>query len=207
MKLKVLIADDHALIRQALRAQLELEGYEVVGEADNGARVLPLVHRLRPDLVLLDIRMPGADGLTCLDRLRTEHPDVKVVVVSASTERDTVSAALARGARGFIAKSIAPQDLGAALRQAVDGTAWFRVGNEATPEAHVRELAGLTERELAILQSLVRGQSNKQISADLFVAEQTVKFHLTNVYRKLGVANRTGAVAYAAEHGLTATSE
>ena len=207
MALKVLIADDHALIRQALRAQLVEDGYEVVGEADNGARVLPLVHRLRPDLVLLDIRMPGADGLTCLDRMRAEHPDVKVVVLSASTDQNTVTAALSRGACGFIAKSIAPGDLAAALRQAVEGTAWFRVGNEASPEDHVRDVAGLTERELAILRSLARGASNKQISSELFVAEQTVKFHLTNVYRKLGVSNRSGAVRYAAEHGLAAPGE
>ena len=203
MALKVVVADDHALIRTAVRTELERDGdFEVVGEADNGARVLPLVHRHHPDLVLLDMRMPGADGLSCLDRMRAEHPDVKVVVLSASTDRELVADALRRGAAGYISKSIDPVDLPGALRQALAGTTWFRVGDEQSPTEHVQDSAGLTDRELDMLRAVARGLSNKQISAELFVTEQTVKFHLSNVYRKIGVANRAGAVRYAADHGL-----
>lgn len=203
MPLKVVMADDHALLRAAVRGALERDGgFEVVGETDNGARVLPLVHRLRPDLLLLDLRMPGVDGFTCLDRMRAQEPDVPVVVMSANADRDSVGEALRRGARGFVSKAIEPDDLAAALRQALSGTAWFRVGHEETPEAHAQSVAGLTDREVEMLRAVASGRSNKQISAELVVTEQTVKFHLSNVYRKLGVANRAGAVRFAAEHGL-----
>lgn len=203
MAVRVLLADDHALIRVALRGALERDGgFEVLAEAESGAQVLPLVHRLRPDLVLMDMRMPGMDGLQALDRIKAERPEVKVVIISASTEPDIVNSALSRGASGFLVKSISPDDLPSVLRQAIAGTAWFPIGEQRTPDAQMGAQLGMTDRELDVLRSLVRGLSNKQISAELFVSEQTVKFHVTNIYRKLDVANRAGAIAKAAQFGL-----
>jgi DNA-binding NarL/FixJ family response regulator len=205
MALRVVIADDHGLMLHALRRVLEDDdGFEVVGETDSGAHVLPLVGRHAPDLVLMDMRMPGMDGLTALDRIRERHPNVKVVIISQSSDETEIQAALRRGAAGYIVKTINPSDVPAALRQAYDGTAFYALGGSETAEQHLSRRFGLTEREVAILRAVARGLSNKQISQELWVTEQTVKFHLSNVYRKLGVANRAGAVRHAHQHGLTA---
>src|SRR5215210_3750188 len=198
--MKILLADDHQLVLQGIRQTLEgVDDIEVVGEAHNGAQVLPLIGRTNPDLVLLDIRMPQLDGLSCLERIRARYPDVKVVVLSASNERQHIEQALRRGASGYIVKSVNTVDLPAAIRQTIDGTVYHAVGmtSDASGEA-----AGLTERELVILRAVSRGLSNQAIGRELWVTEQTVKFHLTNIYRKLGVANRAQAVHYAHQHGL-----
>ena len=200
--MRVLVADDHKLIVEGIKRALdESEDFEVVGEASSGSQVLPLVRRTNPDLVLLDLRMPGADGLTCLSQIRKHHPDVKVVVLSVSTDENLIQTVLKRGASAYIVKSINPIDLPSALRQAVEGTVYNAIG---LPEAgdSTAKAAGLTDREIAILSALARGLSNEAIGKELWVAEQTVKFHLTNVYRKLGVSNRTEAARYAYQQGL-----
>jgi DNA-binding NarL/FixJ family response regulator len=202
--MRVLIADDHPLILAGVKHALEeAEGFEVVAEANTGAQVLPLVSQTQPDLCLLDMRMPEMDGLTCLDRIRKRHPDVKVVILSVSTDPDVIQDVLNRGASAYIVKSVNPIDIPSALRQALDGSVFNAVG---LPETRVAEdaakAAGLTERETSILKALARGLSNDAIGKELWVAEQTVKFHLTNIYRKLGVSNRTEATRYAYEHGL-----
>jgi NarL family two-component system response regulator LiaR len=177
-------------------------GFEIVGEASNGAQVLPLVRRLKPDLVLLDIRMPQMDGLTCLTKIRKDFPDVKVVMLSVSQDPDLIQSALKKGASAFIVKTIDSDDLAAAVRQALNGNVFTTAGITEDPGQRAAKDAGLTERELGIVRAVARGLSNEAISKELWVAEQTVKFHLTNIYRKLGVSNRTEAARYAFEHGL-----
>ncbi len=200
--MRVLIADDHKLIVDGIKRALEESSdFEVVGEASSGSQVLPLVARTKPDLVLLDLRMPGADGLTCLTRIRKRHPEVKVVVLSVSTDEHVIQTVLKRGASAYIVKSINPIDLPSALRQAVEGTVYSAIGLPADSGSAARA-AGLTDRETAILSAVARGLSNDAIGKELWVAEQTVKFHLTNIYRKLGVSNRTEATRYAYENGL-----
>jgi DNA-binding NarL/FixJ family response regulator len=201
--MKVVIADDHRLMLKGVRRALETaDDIEIVGEARTGAEVLPLVHQTDPDLVLLDIRMPELDGFGCLDRLRKQFPDVKVVVLSVFSDPENIQRALARGACGYIVKSVDPTELPGAIRQAVDGTIYSPLGlPEADEDATAKE-AGLTEREISIVKGVARGLSNQAIGKQLWVTEQTVKFHLTNIYRKLGVANRTEAARYAYEHGL-----
>ena len=204
MAIKVVIADDHRLMLDALKRVLdEAPDFEVLADTDSGAHVLPLVARHTPDLVLMDVRMPGMDGLSALDQIRKRHPDVKVVLISASTDQEEIQAALRRGADGYLVKSINPADIPSALRQAYEGTAFYALGAAESSEEHVARRTGLTERELTILKAVSRGLSNKAISEELWVTEQTVKFHLSNVYRKLGVSNRAGAVRYAHEQGLT----
>ena len=201
--MKVLIADDHRLMLEGIRRALEgVEGFEIVGEAYTGSQVLPLVGRTQPDVVLLDIRMPQMDGLTCIELIRKRYPKVKVVVLSVFNDPEHIQAALKRGASGYIVKSVNPLDLASALRQALEGTVYHALGLPETDDESEAKAAGLTERELAILKAVARGLSNQAIGKELWVTEQTVKFHLTNIYRKLGVANRTEAARYAYQHGL-----
>ena len=184
------------------RALEDEEEMEVVGEATTGAQVLPLVNQTHPDVVLLDIRMPKMDGLQCLDQIRTRHPDVKVVMLSVYSDPEHIQIALSRGACGYIVKTINPRDLAASLRQAVEGSVYHALGTAEVTEESEARAAGLTEREVAILKAVARGLSNQAIGQELWVTEQTVKFHLTNIYRKLGVANRTEAARHAYQHGL-----
>ncbi len=201
--LKLLIADDHALMIEAVKLAVENEpDFEIVGEAESGSQVLPLVRQTSPDLVVLDLRMPGIDGLTCIKLLRERFPDVKIAVLSGLDSDETVESALRLGASAFISKNVEPQLLGPALRQAAEGEVREPIGKAAKRANPAVEEKGLTARELAVLRSLREGHSNKQIARSLWVAEQTVKFHLTNIYRKLDVDSRTEAVHWAYRHGL-----
>ena len=202
--MRVLIADDHPLILAGIKRALEEDDqFEVVAEARVGSQVLPLVSQTQPDLALLDLRMPEMDGLACLDRIRKEHPKVKVVILSVSTDPEVVQTVLNHGAAAYVVKSVNPIDLSSALRQALEGTVFSAVGlPEKTAQQDAVKAAGLTDRETTILKALARGLSNEAIGKELWVAQQTVKFHLTNIYRKLEVSNRTEAARYAYEHGL-----
>ena len=200
--MRVLIADDHRLILDGIRRALETDGdFEIVGETQSGTQVLALVARTQPELVLLDVRMPHMDGLACLDEIKRRHPDVKVVMLSASASPELVEAALRRGASAYIVKTVNPDDLPATLRQALEGNVHTALGMEEA-ERPGAKAAGLTDRELTILGALARGLSNDEIAKEFWVAPQTVKFHLTNIYRKLGVKNRTEATRLAYQHGL-----
>lgn len=163
---------------------------------------MPLVGRTQPDIVMLDLRMPEVDGLVCLDQIKKRHPDIHVIVLSVSTDQKLIENVLKRGASAYIVKSVNPVDLPAAIRQAIEQTVYTAIGLPDDPMASTAKAAGLTERELAILSALAQGMSNAAIAKRLWVAPQTVKFHLTNIYRKLGVANRTEAARYAYQQGL-----
>ena len=202
--MRVLIADDNRLMLEGVRRALEpVEDIEIVGTTHTGSQVLPLVERRRPDLVALELRMRGADGRRCLELLREQHPDIKVVVLSASSAYDDIRWALTSGARAFIVKTVNPLDIPAALRHAYEETVHHAIGFEPSPEDELRA-AGLTERELTMLKALSRGLSNKAISRELWVSEETVKFHLGNLYRKLGVPNRLAAANIAHARGIAA---
>jgi DNA-binding NarL/FixJ family response regulator len=204
--LKVLVADDHPLIVQGLRRALEAcDDIEVVGEARSGAEVLPLVERRNPDIVLLDLRMPKMDGVECIAAIKQSQPQVKAVVLSGSEDRGSIDAAIAAGASAYVLKSVSSLDVPALLRQVAAGYTLFHAPKDEGGEADTAGNgpgAELTERELTILAAVAGGLTTKAISAELWVSEHTVKFHLTNIYRKLGVSNRSGAVRYAYEHGL-----
>ena len=187
----------------AIRLTLEQsEDIELVGEALTGSEALPLIGRTHPDLVLLDIRMPQMDGLTCLGKIRERHPKIKVVILSGIDEPEQIQTALKHGASAFVVKHVDPRDLASALRQAMAGTVFQMLGSGESSEENAAKAAGVTESEMRVLTALARGLSNKQIAAELFITEQTVKFHLTNIYRKLHVGNRTEATRYAYQHGI-----
>jgi DNA-binding NarL/FixJ family response regulator len=204
--LKVLIADDHPLILQGIRRALdECDDIEVVGEAKAGDELLALIERRLPDVVLLDLQMPGRTGLECVAEISARHPQIKSVVLSASEDRATIDAALTAGASAYVLKSVSPVDIPAALRQAASGTIFHAPPHGARAGAAPAQdapHAPLTERERAILQAVAAGLTTRAISEELWLSQHTVKFHLTNIYRKLGVANRSAAVRYAFEHGL-----
>jgi DNA-binding NarL/FixJ family response regulator len=210
--MRVVLADDHPLFLEALTIALEGAGITVVGKATRGDHLVELVEGLTEvDAVLLDLQMPGYDGFECLDRIRQHNPDVTLIVISATDDEANVRRALDRGAVCFIGKSIDPNDLAAAVRAmlcdaihlgGVNGTELGPVGSrsEAVPGSGAGDL--LTRRELEILKLTSSGLSNAQMAEALWVTEQTVKFHLSNIYRKIGVGNRTGASRWAQQHGL-----
>jgi DNA-binding NarL/FixJ family response regulator len=203
--LKVLIADDHPLMLQGIRKALEAsDDIEVVGEARSGEEALALVERRNPDLVLLDLHMPGLGGLDCVAELKRSRPEVKTVVISASDDRASIDSALLAGASAYILKSVSPMDIPSVLRQASIG-AVYHTPSAPPPRNGEEPTAGgpeLTPRETTILTAIASGSTTKAISQDLWLSEHTVKFHLTNIYRKLGVSNRSGAVRYAFENDL-----
>jgi DNA-binding NarL/FixJ family response regulator len=202
-RLKVVIVDDHRLMLDAIRVSLERDDdMEVVGEANSGEKVFPLVSQTGPDAVLLDVRMPGMDGLAVLELLRERFPTIAVIMLSGIDDPALVRAALERGASAFVLKHVDPRDLAAAIRQAVRGSIFRPVDVLLPATEESSEHVELSKRELSILEALQSGGSNREIAQRLFLAEQTVKFHLTNIYRKLGVSTRTEAVHYAYAHGL-----
>jgi DNA-binding NarL/FixJ family response regulator len=206
--LKVLIADDHPLMLQGIRRALEAsDDIDVIGEARCGEELLSLVERRKPDLVLLDLHMPGLCGVECIQAIKLTNPEIKTVVISASDDRANIDAALVAGASAYILKSVSPMDIPSVLRQASAG-AVFHVPSAPPPRLGAQELPSgpdLTPRETTILAAVAGGLTTKAISRDLWLSEHTVKFHLTNIYRKLGVSNRSGAVRYALENDLAST--
>jgi DNA-binding NarL/FixJ family response regulator len=172
----------------------------VVGQACTAEELSSMVARTRPDVVLVDPQLCG-DGFECIEVVKARHRETKVVVFSVNSNLHHVQAALEAGAAAYIIKTIHPLDLVGALRQTLQRTVFHPRLSHALKGAngHAEEL---TAREREILTAVARGLSNRAISEELWVTEQTVKFHLTNVYRKLGVPSRTAAVRYAHEHGL-----
>lgn len=196
----VLVADDHELVRSGIRHALERNGaLEVVAEAATGVEVLDILARRPVDVVLLDVRMPVLDGLRCLDIIVQRYPTLPVLMLSVDEDPHTARDALSRGASGYVKKTIPPDDLAATVKALAEGTVVTRSGDGGgrTPDLH-----GLTERELDVLRLLAEGADNKAIAGKLFVTVKTVKYHLTNIFAKLGVSNRTEAAAFAIHHGI-----
>jgi DNA-binding NarL/FixJ family response regulator len=215
---RVVIVEDHPLMQSALEATLErANGFSVVGTATSGLQTEPLVSRTLPDLVLLDLQLPGLDGLSCLALLRERHPETTVVVLSGIEDDEVVERALSGGAAAVVRKSIAPADLPVLLRQVLMGSVHFAtpriaraVVTQATRQSQLDRArtevcgeTGLTARELEVLEAVARGLPNRAVAEQLFLSDQTVKRHLRKVYRKLGVANRTEAAMTAYRLGLS----
>jgi DNA-binding NarL/FixJ family response regulator len=203
IQLTVLIADDHPLVIAGIRRTIEpLDDIRVVGEAHSGSELLALIERRRPDVVLMDLRMPGVDGTELIEHIRRDWPQTKAIVLSACDDRATIDAALEAGASAYVLKTARTADVAAILRRAMSGAGAqspavvpFRPGEPAAGPS-------LTDRERCILSAVATGLTTAAISRDLWISEHTIKFHLTNIYRKLGVPNRAGAVRYALENGI-----
>jgi two-component system, NarL family, response regulator LiaR len=203
----ILIADDHPVVRQGLRAFLQTQdGLEVVGEASDGAEAAELAGRLAPDVVLMDLVMPGLDGVEATRRIREVSPSTKVVVLTSFGDDERVIPSVRAGAAGYLLKDVHPQELAEAVRRVHAGEAPLA---PAAVARLVREVAGepsaavaLTRRELEVLRLIARGLPNKVIAQQLGIAEKTVKSHVSNILAKLGVTDRTQAALYAVREGL-----
>lgn len=202
---RVLIADDHPLVLAGIRRTLERsDEIDVVGEAASGAQVAAMIERRAPEVVLLDLHMPGVVGTELIAAIKREHPDTKTLILSAAEDRNSIDAALEAGASAYIVKSVQPADLASIIRQVASGVVFHAPsrGLSPSPLQPADEEPLLTEREQTVLEAVAAGLTTSAISGQLWVSEHTVKFHLTNIYRKIGVSNRAGAVRYALEHGL-----
>ncbi len=207
--IRILIADDHLIVREGLRLILETaDDFALVGEAGDGAEALRLAAELQPDVVLMDLRMPGMDGLTAIERLRVEQPRVAVVILTTYNEDDLMSRGLRAGARGYLLKDTGREALFNTIRAAARGETLLRpevlakvLSHKEPASVRSDEPLSLTDREREVLQAVARGERSKEIAAQLGVTERTVKAHLTAIYNKLGVDSRAAAIAAAAQRG------
>jgi DNA-binding NarL/FixJ family response regulator len=203
----VLICDDHRIVREGLSTLVaEVPGVERVSVAASGEEVLARYEGERPDLVLMDLQMPGLGGLETTRRLVAQHPGARVVMLTAADDRDHVAAAVVAGARGYLLKDVSREELCAAVAQAVAG---HDLVEPSLRRAYVDRVAttrpdvpALTERELQVLHGMSQGKSNAQIGRDLFLSEDTIKTHARRLFRKMGVNDRAQAVASGFRRGL-----
>ncbi len=211
MVITVLIVDDHAVVRQGIRAFLATQpDIQVVGEAASGEEALRLVEQLVPDVVLMDLVMPGMDGVEATRRIRRVSPRTQVIVLTSYHDDDHIFPAIRAGALSYLLKDVGPDDLADAVRRAARGEAILhpRVAARVIQELHgaAREdaspFAELTERELEVLRLIAEGLSNAEIAERLVISEKTVKSHVSNILSKLHLADRTQAAVYAWKRGL-----
>lgn len=211
--IRVLITDDHIIVREGLRLILETaDGIEVVGEAADGADCLRLVPDLTPDVVLMDLQMPGMDGITAIGHLRREHPEIAIVILTTFNEDEQMLQGLQAGAHGYLLKDTDRQALLDTITAAGRGDTLLKPEilqrvlalrqSKSDPHIPLGQASPLTDRELEVLQSVALGERNKEIAYKLGISERTVKAHLTNIYTKFGVDSRAAAVAIATQNGI-----
>ena len=210
--IRVVLADDHPVVRGGLRALLEsLPAYEVVGEAVDGDSAVKEVQLTRPDVVLMDVRMPGVDGLEATRRIRSAAPDVAVLVLTMFDDDDTVFAAMKAGAQGYLLKGAEQAEIDRAIRAVVAGEAIFGPGVAARVLQHFSDpptathdlpFPELTDREREVLDLVAAGRRNAAIAEELFLSPKTVANHISSIFAKLAVADRSAAIVRARDEGL-----
>lgn len=212
MTVRLVIAEDHAVVREGLRMFLRSdEGIEVVGEAVDGRAAVEAAHRLRPDVILMDLLMPGMDGISATTAIRNELPDIEIVALTSFLEDHLVTEALRAGAIGYLLKDTDADSLRRAVWAAAAGqvflspTAAARLVREVHMPGNVTER--LTRREIEVLILVARGRSNKEIARELLIGQQTVKTYMSNIFSKLNVQSRTQAALYALQTGLVSKYE
>jgi two-component system, NarL family, response regulator LiaR len=213
--IRVAVVDDHELVRSGICHALTMSPeIRVVGEAGDGAAALALLESREVDVLLLDLHMPRMDGFACLDAVTGRWPDLPVVVLTVEEDQDVALDVMRRGAAAYVPKYVRPGDLAALVRQVAGGAVLIRgsrlagafgdLARTAIEGAQGRKPAhGLTQRELEVLRLVAQGMSNADIARTLFITTKTVKYHLTTIFGKLGVRNRTEAAASAIALGLT----
>jgi NarL family two-component system response regulator YdfI len=208
--IRILVADDHLIIRQGLRLILETQdGFDMVGEAADGAEAVRLCAELKPDVVLMDLRMPGMDGLTAIEHLRVEQPGIAVVILTTFNEDDLMMRGLRAGAKGYLLKDTDRETLFNTIRAASRGETLLKpeilarvLSKAGGTSASTHGQTDLTGRELEVLQAVAQGERSKEIAVRLGISERTVKAHLASIYNRLGVDSRAAAIAVAAQKGL-----
>lgn len=211
--MRVLIADDHALFRDGVASLLKAWRMDVVGQASDGLEALEQARTVRPDLILMDIKMPRCNGLEATRLIKAEMPDTKIVMVTVSDEEEDLFEAIKSGAEGYVLKNMPGDEFGRVLTDIANGEAPLSRGLAAKVLAEFARLAKeptlkgsdtdeLSERECEVLQLVANGATNKEIGAELFISESTVNYHMKNILAKLHLRNRAQAVAYALQSGL-----
>lgn len=209
-KISIFIADDHGIVRQGLRDYIALqEDMEVVGDAANGEQAVIRIQDHTPDVVLMDLVMPGMDGIEATRRVREMSPATRVIILTSFAEEEQVFEAIKAGASGYLMKDVKPEELAKAIRGVQAGEPML---HPEIARLMMRELQRdneqprlhdqLTEREMEVLRCIARGMSNKEIAAELVISEKTVKTHVSNVLQKLHLADRTQAAIYAMQRKL-----
>lgn len=214
--MRIMIADDHTLFRESLCSLLTARGFEVVGEAREGGEAVDLAHRLRPEIVLMDLSMPGLDGLAATRRISAELPSVKVVILTASDDDAKLFEAIKSGAQGYLLKNLESRELFSLLEGVGRGEPALtpllaskllqEFARPPRPAAEAHNPDALTDREREVLELLVRGvTSNHKLAKQLGVSENTIKFHVRNILDKLHLHNRAQVVGFALRHGMIAS--
>ena len=213
-KIRVLVADDHPMLREGLVAVLDTQqDFEVVGEAADGSEVVRLAERLNPDVILLDLEMPGVDGVAALEKLRSAGSEARTIVFTAYDTDERILGALRAGAQGYLLKGASRTEIFDAIRTVHAGGSLLQpvVTNKLlqtmSREERREETEALTPREIEVLGLLAMGLQNKEIASRLFITERTVKFHVSSLMHKLGAENRTETVTIAAQRGLIQLTE
>ena len=210
---RVLIVDDHDLFRDGIASLLRARGYEVVGEASDGLEAVARARELKPELVLMDIRMPNMSGLEATRLIKAEFPDAKVVILTVSDEEEDLFEAIKSGASGYLLKNLKADVFFGLIAGVASGDAPFspKMATKMlkefsrkpdTPKTKEAQHQSLTDRETEVLRLVADGRGNKEIAAELFITESTVKYHLRNILDKLHLENRFQVIAYAARRGL-----
>lgn len=205
MSVKILITDDHPVVRTGIRGMLDGEpDFEVVGEAEDGREAVELTRKLRPDVVLMDLRMPNMDGVEATARIREEKPDTHVLVLTTYESDADILRAIESGATGYLLKDAPKNDLFSAIRNTAEGKSPLAPEVASRLMRHMRspEEEALSAREIEVLNLVAQGTSNKKIAKELWIGETTVKSHLLHIYEKLGVTDRTAAVTAALKRGI-----
>ena len=212
-RISVLIADDHSLIRQGLKQILEIEkDLAVVAQASNGSEAVQLARECRPDVILMDINMPGTNGLQAIKEIKQEKLECKIIVLTIHEDREYLFKTLQMGAEGYVLKDAEPSVLIEAIRNVYLGQSYIQPNmtmelvkefNRITMhEKEKHNENNLTAREIEVLELIAEGMINKEIAKQLYISEKTVKNHVSNIFRKLNVSDRTQAAIYAFKHNI-----
>jgi NarL family two-component system response regulator LiaR len=213
--IRVLIADDHAIVRKGIRALLATEpGIEIVGEARDGNQAIAEAHRLRPDVILMDLVMPEVDGITAIRHITVHQPETRILVLTSFATDDKIFPAIKAGALGYLLKDSDPHELVQAIHQVHQGESSLHplvarklLQELSQPPAQPPTPDPLTEREVEVLRLVAQGQSNREIAALLMISEATVRTHMSNILSKLHLASRTQAALYALREGLASLDD
>jgi DNA-binding NarL/FixJ family response regulator len=205
VSVRILVTDDHPVVRAGLSGMLSGEpDFEVVGEAQNGKEAVAFVGELKPDVVLMDLRMPEMDGVTAIGHIKSDHPDVHILVLTTYESDADILRAIETGATGYLLKDTPREELFGAIRTVAQGQSPLAPGVAARLMQRVRdpEEEGLSTREIEVLELVAHGTSNKEIAKQLWVSETTVKSHMLHIFDKLSVTDRTAAVTEALKRGI-----
>jgi DNA-binding NarL/FixJ family response regulator len=211
VSIRVLLADDHRMLREGLRRSLEDEGFDVVGEADNGAQAVQMADELQPDVILMDVSMPEMDGVEATRLIRAKDTPTRVLMLTMHADKDVLADAIRAGASGYLVKDCSTEEVAEAVRLTASGDTDLSPHLAATMLDEVRRLEApgptdqesvITKREEEVLQQIADGASTSEVAAQLYISQKTVKNHLASIYQKLDARDRTQAVLQAVRMGI-----